>query len=432
MTTQLLRRTTCPNCWTTFVPEDVLWIAAHEDLRGDPLLGAEELNRFLPTRFDAAGNALDANGFPCQRLACPHCHLPVARVLLEIEPTFVSILGSPGCGKSFFLSALTWELRRLLPQMFALGFGDADTESNALLKQYENGLFLNPSADVPQPLRDLILKTAVAGPNLYRTVTFGTQQITYPRPLLFTLQPQGSHPALREQCHGWVLCLYDNAGESFEVGEDKTNSQVTRHLAHSRMLLFLFDPLQDVRFQRQVRTVAGNTALLAGQPNYRQEAILQEAAARVRRTLNLPQTAHHDRPLIVVCTKFDVWSGLLKHKAAEPWKVVGSRAGLDVDAIHATSQALRNLLLAVSPEIVGAAEGFSRDVTYVPVSALGKAPSGTGGHVSIRPRDIAPWRVTVPLLYGLGRCLPGVIPALKRPGARGASAPRAATPARED
>jgi hypothetical protein len=64
----LLPRITCPHCWHNFAPEDVLWVAAHQDLLGDPRLGPEQPQRFLPSRFDLDGNALDARGFSCGQL----------------------------------------------------------------------------------------------------------------------------------------------------------------------------------------------------------------------------------------------------------------------------------------------------------------------------------------------------------------------------
>ena len=48
-----------------------------------------------------------------------------------------------------------------------------------------------------------------------------------------------------------------------------------------------------------MRRVAGRTT--------RQESILLEAATRVRRYVGLPQNARHNRPLIVVLTKYDSW-----------------------------------------------------------------------------------------------------------------------------
>src|SRR4029077_19265472 len=118
-------------------PEQILWISSHANELGDLRLGCEEQIRFLPTRFDVAGNALDAEGFPCSRLACPRCHLEIPREILNTEQFFVSILGTPACGKSYFLTAMTWELRRVLPEYFALSFIDADTVANRTLNEYE-------------------------------------------------------------------------------------------------------------------------------------------------------------------------------------------------------------------------------------------------------------------------------------------------------
>ena len=95
---KLLARVTCPHCWESFPPEQVLWISEHVDLLGDPMLGPERQQRFLPSRFTAHGDAVDARGMTCRSLACPHCHLPVPRAMLEMEPLFLSILGSPASG----------------------------------------------------------------------------------------------------------------------------------------------------------------------------------------------------------------------------------------------------------------------------------------------------------------------------------------------
>ena len=140
MALQLLRRTTCPHCWTAFAPEEALWISAHSDLLGDARLGPDQLQRFLPTRFNVDGNAIDAKGLVCHSLGCPRCHLSIPRAVLEMETFFVSILGTPACGKSYYLTALTWELRRILPAHFALSLGEADTVSNRSLSEYEESL----------------------------------------------------------------------------------------------------------------------------------------------------------------------------------------------------------------------------------------------------------------------------------------------------
>ncbi|HLN26778.1 MAG TPA: hypothetical protein VK395_03480 [Gemmataceae bacterium] len=416
-TRTLLRPTTCPHCWAKFEPQDILWISSHSDLLGDPRLGPEQPQRFLPTRFNLQGYALDSRGFVCQSLACPKCHLPVPRVLLETEPTFLSILGTPACGKSFFLTALTWELRRLLPTHFGLSFADADTLSNRSLNEYEESLFLNPKADELVPLADLIRKTELQG-ELYNTVMYGNQNVSYPRPFLFTVQPLEHHPyAIQAPRVARVLCLYDNAGEHFLTGQDSTASPVTRHMARASILFYLFDPTQDPRFQKLIRQ---NKPALAGAPSSRtsrQEVVLQEAAGRVRRVLGLSQGAKHTRPLIVVLTKYDVWAHLLPEAdCAEPWVIKENLAGLDLERIENRSREVRALLLQVSPELVAAAEGFAEEVIYVPTSALGESPTlgEQGKGLAIKPAAIKPIWATVPFLYGMCRWMPGLIPSRKR------------------
>ena len=59
---------TCPVCWLRFDGGDIMHIAVHDSLRGDPLLGEDAQQRFLATRFNNAGQALDAMGLPYTRL----------------------------------------------------------------------------------------------------------------------------------------------------------------------------------------------------------------------------------------------------------------------------------------------------------------------------------------------------------------------------
>jgi hypothetical protein len=417
----LLRRTTCPHCWATFPPEEILWESAHSDLLGDPRLGPMQQLRFLPTRFNLEGNALDARGLVCTKLACPQCHLSVPRSLLEIEPLFVSILGTPACGKSYFLATMTWELRRLLRQAFGLMFTDADVVSNRHLNDYEAALFMHPRKEQYVAVADLIRKTELQG-ELYDTVMHGDQAVSYPRPFLFMLQPVEAHPFYqRSQEVARILCLYDNAGEHFLAGQDSAANPVTRHLAHSRFLLFLFDPTQDRQFRHWCQQQGLNAPSLSMGRISRQEAVLNEAANRVRQLSGMSLDAKHERPLIVVVTKADAWLPLLGENGLlpDPWKPVGNSCSLQAEVIEKRSEVLRNLLAQVCPELVSAAEGFARNVTYIPVSALGSAPLTDSSRQSLlmRPGDIRPYWVVVPMLYGLSRFLPGLIPVLRKKAA---------------
>ncbi len=93
-------RITCPHCWGEFAPEDSLWIAEHPDLIGDKRLGSNHAVRFLPSRFTADGDALDPEGQRSSRLACPECHLEVARPLYQIARFSFPFLELPRAAKA--------------------------------------------------------------------------------------------------------------------------------------------------------------------------------------------------------------------------------------------------------------------------------------------------------------------------------------------
>ena len=185
----LQNRVTCPHCWQVFPPEKALWVASHPDLLGDPRLGRDQSQRFLPTRFTVDGAAMDSRGFPCHQLACPNCHLAIPRAMFEMRPLFLSIFGAPASGKSYFLASMTWQLRKVMPTCFALDFGDADPLSNHRLHEYEQLQFLNPDPDALVAIE----KTETHG-DLYDTVLFGDQAISFPRPFLFKVSPLPQHP----------------------------------------------------------------------------------------------------------------------------------------------------------------------------------------------------------------------------------------------
>lgn len=407
----LLKQVTCPHCWTAFRPEQALFVAEHVELLGDPRLGELAPMRFLPTRFNVQGDAIDARGLPCSQIACPQCHLAIPRACLELPPLFLSIFGAPGSGKSYYLAAMTWRLRETLADRFRIGFADADPTMNRTLIGYEESVFVNSNATDLQPLGKLIDKTHEEGGH-YQEIAFGGQSVRYSQPFLFALRPQPGHPASKGPAGGSrLVCLYDNAGESFGPGKDTAANPVTRHLAHSRALLFVFDPMQDVRFRRAAH-VDGPTQWLS-----RQEPILQEAAARIRRHAGLRHSEKYRRPLIVVLSKYDRWSALLNEDApAEPIRASGAAFALDVDIVERRSRIVREVLRRLCPEIVHAAEDFCEEVLYVPTSAVGYKTEvdPTTGKDAIRPADVEPHWVTVPFLYALARTAAGLVSPLRK------------------
>lgn len=420
-TSQLLSHIVCPNCWERYPTEDVVWVAEHAELRGDDKLGPDAARRFMPSRFTPEGDAIDPQGRTCHQLACGRCHLPLPRPLIELDPIFMSVLGTPGSGKSYFLTAAMWKLREILAAQFAVGFADAEPAFNQSLVDAEENLFLNSDPDKLVWLGSLIDKTDAAGADqkLYNGVTYGTHAVTYLRPYLFTLQPLPHHPShQRGAARGRVLCLYDNAGEHFLPGSDSAAMPVARHVALSQSLMFLYDPTQDPRFREACVRIGLKPPKGERDKLYRQETTLNEAAARVRKYSGMAGGSAGDRLLIVVVSKYDTWAPLLGlEDRGDPWRTDANGVGaLDVERIENVSAALKRILANLCPEIVGAAQGFSRDVIYLPSSALGEHAEidPATGKLGIRPRNVAPVGVAIPFLYALQRTAPGLIPRLRR------------------
>ncbi len=202
--TSLLPRATCPHCWTKFPPEDSLWVSAHPDLDDDDIVTPRGQRRFLPTRLNENGHAIDVKGEICYQLACPRCHLTIVRASLELNPLFFSILGAPGSGKSYYLAASIWQLRKALSSKFCIAFGDADPASNRIINQYEEILFLNNDREAPVALP----KTEKEG-DLYESVVLAGRPVLFPRPFVFSVKPQPDHPGFSHlNSLARALCLY--------------------------------------------------------------------------------------------------------------------------------------------------------------------------------------------------------------------------------
>lgn len=414
--TQLVPEVVCPNCWQAFPPEEVCYVATEPSLFGDRRLGSAAAQRFLPSRFHPDGRAIDPRGGLCHETACPNCHLEVPRPLLESPALFASVFGSPASGKSYLLAAMTYQLRRTLPRSFAVNFSDADPRSNAFLHHYENTLF----DDAPGDGWVALPKTDVSG-DRYRSVDFGGHTLDYPQPHFFSVSPVAGHPHESDPASvARTLCLYDNAGESFEAGQDVPASPVTQHLARSGFLLYVFDPLQETAFRRALAAGGGPAGApadeqLKGGVVYRQDVMLAEVARRIRQYHGLPAAARHRCPLVVVVTKFDAWQHLVGGKRIpDPWAVgeSGGPARLRMDTVDKVSAAVRDLLLKHTPTIVTTAESFvePRLIRYVPVSATGGPPTpGPDGRLRFKAGTLRPMWVEVPILAALATAAPGLV-----------------------
>lgn len=405
----------CLHCWDSCKPEQLKWIAVHQDLLGDPLLGDEAYRRFTPSRFDASGHAIDPRGASCRDLACPECHLRVPRDALHLAPLIVSVAGTPSCGKSYLLAAMTRALRSDLPAKFSLAFSESDPEANLLLNHYEAQQFLNADPDALVRLA----KTEEQGDN-YHTIRKGEQIVQLPKPFLFSVKPTAGHPSRRDaRRRARLLALYDNAGESFLPGKDTADNRATGHLWRSDAVAFLYDPTQDTRFRSAYQQLPHASVPLEDAVTARQETILHEIAGRVDRHTTHADD-HRSRPLLVVLTKYDQWWPLVGHERL-PTPIIergeGKLSALHLGMVQHVSDAARKLLQQFTPEVVTTAEEMSDNVWYVPVSATGCSPEKDPetGRLGFRPRSMKPMWESVPMLLAMALRTRGLIPVNDQP-----------------
>ena len=198
---------------------------------------------------------------------------------------------------------------------------------------------------------------------------------------------------------------------------------VVQHLAKSQILMMFFDPTQDARFLRQCSSQtagqSGDSLLQRGPSSVllRQETLLREAAVRIRRYLGLSESTRIKTPLLVIVPKFDVWAeaiGISLDK--EPFLSLEQQGllSMDLEQVEANSKLLYDTFKTLCPEFVSVAENLTRTIRFIPVTSLGCSPEVVNRDgrqfYGIRPAQVDPKWVTVPLLYSLCKWASGLIP----------------------
>jgi len=388
---------TCPVCWLKFNRGDVMNIATHATLRGDPILGEAAMQRFHATRFNDRGQALDAMGVPSPEQACPHCRRLLPPGFLDMPHHIFSIVGAPSSGKSYYLSVLVKMLQGSLYQNFGVTFRDADPSSNVILTQMKTQLF---SAGTPQDA--FLAKTDLEG-TLYETLPRQGRMVRLPRPFTFKLS---GRDAAREAS----LVFYDNAGEHFEPTRNSADSPGAQHIAVASGVFFLFDPLHSADFRKLLAGV--NDPQLLGQRLDQQDVILAETEVRIKTLLGMESRQRLDTPFAVMIGKCDTWLPLL---GGEPLLPALVNDKLSLSNLRANSARLREFMLRIAPAIVANAEAISNDVMFFALSPLGISPvefTDSDGSIKIGPdpRMLNPQFVEVPTLWVLSKLMPDLVP----------------------
>lgn len=381
----------CPLCWLKFDIGDAMSIASHESLRGDPVLGSEEMLRFLPTSFDSDGIALDPAGMPSPDVACPHCRKKLPNGYLDIKRHIFSIVGAPSSGKSYYLSVLINELQRNLFKRYKASFKDLDPSGNMLLTQMKNRLF---SAEKPEDA--ILAKTALEGAMYERYPRFG-KMVALPKPMTYSLSKVDDDSTTS------ALVFYDNAGEHFEPGVDLEDSPGAMHVASSDAIFFLFDPAANRNFKKLLTDNPDPQLKIGGRID-QQDTILAEMEIRIKRILGLGSKDKISKPLAVIIGKYDLWKDLLNEPLQSYYD--SDTSELSQEAVDKNSDIIRRFMMNIDASIVAGAESISDQVRYFAISPLGHSPiklenGPHAGKIAPVPSKLNPMNVEIPTLWAL-------------------------------
>lgn len=393
---------TCPVCWFRFDRGDVMSIAVHANLRGDPVLGEEHMQRFLASRFNDRGQALDAMGLAAPEIACPHCRRKLPPGFLDQPHHIFSIVGAPTSGKSYYLSVLVKLLQSRLFKDFGVTFRDAAPSENAVLNDMKRHLF---SAATPEEA--YLAKTDLEGA-LYESLPRQGRQVRLPKPFVFRI----SQTAKADE--GFSLVFYDNAGEHFEPGRNSADSPGAQHIAVASGVLFLFDPLFNTEFRKLLKD-SDDPQLQKNQPD-QQDVILSESEVRMKEILGLAANERVSTPLAVIAGKSDAWLKMLGDAPLLPAVVeISGKRTIDLANLRTNSDRIRSFLLDICPAIVANAEAISSEVCYFAASPLGHPPVKFTDNRGIErigpdPKRLCPSRVEDAPLWILAKIAPALFP----------------------
>jgi hypothetical protein len=383
---------TCPVCWLRFDAGDIMHIAVHDSLRGDPVLGEDAQQRFLATRFNNAGQALDAKDVPCSEIACPHCRRKLPPSFLGMPHHIISLVGDQSAGKSYFLSVLTKVFPATLYREFGVVFQDGDPTGNAAINDMRKALF-----GAQAPAQAKLAKTVFEGA-MYKRLPRQGRTVALPRPFVYTVSAEDK---AREQC---AVIFYDNAGEHFQPGVNIVEQPGAQHVASAAGILYLFDPFNSPEFREHLRDT--KDPQLEKPIVDQQDIILSEMRTRIQTIRNLRPGEAITTPVAFIVGKYDAWPQLLNGKVLREPLHDGK---LDMEAIEENSSTIRELLYRLCPPVVANAEALSANVMFFAASSFGHTPMKIGpGEYVPDPAKLQPVNVEIPLIWILTQICPNL------------------------
>jgi hypothetical protein len=354
----------CPWCCHAYRPEDTFWIASDQPgPPGDASPGVRHRG-FVADRFDVSGDAIDANGARCCRLACPECLREVPRTCYETPSFFVTVASAERTLAASLVAWLAWALRTSLSHH---SFTDVEPAWNRSLHLLEQRMFLHPATDPPD--HSACLQDGPQG-----AIASGSAGgLPGPQhPFLFRMEPRRGDGATR-RCAAMAVSFDTCPVSGLYAEAPDTHS---RHPRVAHTTVFVFDPSQDARFS------ADTAGLGMAREQAPQHGILQALAARAATHPGRDRSIAAVGRLVVVVVNADA-CGLLgknaivatdppdRHDAFVQKEPHGAVAG-----VLAASSVMRQALQHRAPEIVTIAEQAWDSVSYLPWSLHGWCVGG--------------------------------------------------------
>jgi hypothetical protein len=292
-------------------------------------------------------------------------------------------------------------LQNTLYKNFGVSFRDADPSENVILNHMKNQLFSAVTTE-----EAFLAKTELEG-GMYETLPRLGRKVKLPKPFIFHLSSSRNH------AKNFSVVFYDNAGEHFEPTRNSAESPGAQHIAAASGIFFLFDPLHNVEFRRNLS--AGADPQLHLNRIDQQDVILAETEVRVKNLLGMDSKGRIPTPLAMIVGKCDTWiDSIGRENIFNPIE----NGCLNLGKVEENSKLIRNFLLETCPAIVSNAESISSEVMYFAASPLGCSPVEFTDSRGVKligpnPKNLNPMFVEVPTLWVLSRIEPALIPSFR-------------------
>ncbi|MDO5553779.1 MAG: hypothetical protein Q4G68_08455 [Planctomycetia bacterium] len=417
----------CPHCAAQFRAEDTLWVANRNSECRDARVPNEPI-RFSPRHFTPDAHALDAENRECEAVACPHCHLQFDQEYLETQPFMLTLAGGRRTGKTFFLTAMVWWMKRSL-QNYGLELHESCSE---LCTEWARMI-------------ELLFPTRATGPAIkkleYSCDATIAKSVFIPDSKMDTYDqnaPPGDHPVVLwtpalyfinrtdDISRKYAICLYDQYELDLPAGTEFPPRTISGSISLGDALFFFYDPVQNFHFMQSPLLTARQADAFNTQDDMNDTTILDDPitvfndmAKRIRAEYRnetgqrLSAMEKYDRPLVIVVTKCDVWKSLLPdtiqaHLNDDPVLSTGKKLSLDSRILQDVSDAILALFAEYAPEFLNVVSAFATDVLFLPVSVTGvncSVPDSDLGdeNANLSRAGASPVWVGVPLLYAMAR-----------------------------